>query len=54
MCAEYTLSRRERIQEQFELDLSAFDFPDVPDAWPGYKGPILRLGSDATTAVECR
>jgi len=53
MCADYTPSRKERIRDQFELDLEVFDLPDFPEAYPGYMAPILRSGQDASTAVEC-
>lgn len=53
MCADYTPSRRERMQEQFELDLSGLDMDVGPRALPGWMAPIIRAAHDVTSAIEC-
>lgn len=53
MCADYTPSRRERMQEQFSLDLDGVDVLAVPRALPGWMAPILRAGQGAADDIEC-
>lgn len=45
MCADYTPSRKEQIDDRFGVRSPQLDLP--PEAWPGYMAPILRGSHEA-------
>lgn len=49
MCADYTPSRKEQIEDCFSIRSLQLDLPS--EAWPGYMPPILR-GSHAMTCSK--
>lgn len=46
MCADYTPSRKEQIEESFRTGYPLLDLP--PEAWLGYMGPVLRCSHAMT------
>jgi len=50
MCADYTPSRKEQIEESFRAGYPLLDLP--PEAWPGYMAPILRGSHEAPGELE--
>ena len=50
MCADYTPSRKEQIEESFKTGYPLLNLP--PEAWPGYMAPILRGSHDALGELE--
>ncbi|TDY35075.1 SOS response-associated peptidase family protein [Janthinobacterium sp. 75] len=50
MCADYTPSRKEQIENHFGVRSPQFDLP--PEAWPGYMAPILRGSHDDPGELE--
>jgi len=50
MCADYTPSLKEQIEQQFGIRSPQFDLP--PEAWPGYMAPILRGSHEAPGEME--
>lgn len=50
MCADYTPSRKEEIEESFRAGYPLLDLP--PEAWPGYMAPILRGSHEAPGEME--
>ena len=50
MCADYTPSRKEQIEESFRASHPLFDLPPV--AWSGYMAPILRGSHEAPSQLE--
>lgn len=50
MCADYTPSRKEEIEERFGVRPPQLDLPS--EAWPGYMAPILRASLDAPGELE--
>ena len=50
MCADYTPSCRDQIEDQFGIRSAQLDLP--PEAWPGYMAPILRGSHEASGKLE--
>lgn len=50
MCADYTPSHKEKIEESFRTGSPLLDLP--PEAWPGYIAPILRGSLEAPGELE--
>lgn len=50
MCADYTPSRNEQIEERFGVRSPQLDLP--LEAWPGYMAPILRGSHEAPGELE--
>ena len=50
MCADYTPSRKEQIEDHFGLRSPQLELP--PDVWPGYMAPILRGSHEAPSELE--
>ncbi|MBW3496992.1 SOS response-associated peptidase [Janthinobacterium sp. NKUCC08_JDC] len=50
MCADYTPSRKEQIENQFGVRSPQLELP--PEAWPGYMAPILRGSHEAPGELE--
>lgn len=50
MCADYTPSRKEQIEESFRAGYPLLDLP--PDAWPGYMASILRGSHEVPGELE--
>ena len=50
MCADYTPSRKEQIDDRFGVRSPQLDLP--PEAWPGYMAPILRGSHEAPGELE--
>ncbi|MEX0141179.1 SOS response-associated peptidase family protein [Massilia sp. LMS1-1-1.1] len=50
MCADYTPSRKEQIEESFRAGYPLLDLP--PEAWPGYMAPIVRGSHEAPGELE--
>ena len=50
MCADYTPSRKEQIEESFRAGYPLLDLP--PDAWPGYMTSILRGSHEVPGELE--
>ncbi|MBB5610449.1 MULTISPECIES: SOS response-associated peptidase [unclassified Janthinobacterium] len=50
MCADYTPSRKEQIEESFRTGYPLLDLP--PEAWPGYMAPILRGSQESPGDLE--
>ena len=50
MCADYTPSRKEQIEDRFGVQSPQLDLP--PEAWPGYMAPILRGSHEAPGEME--
>ncbi|WP_102293692.1 SOS response-associated peptidase [Janthinobacterium sp. AD80] len=50
MCADYTPSGKEQIEDRFGVRSSQLDLP--PEAWPGYMAPILRGSHEAPGEME--
>ncbi|CAN5347331.1 hypothetical protein BH11PSE11_BH11PSE11_33280 [soil metagenome] len=50
MCATYTPTRRERLEQHFGVACPSENFE--PDVYPGYLGPIIRLADDQSGQVE--
>jgi len=50
MCADYTPSRKDQIEESFRTSYPLLDLP--PEAWPGYMAPVLRGSHEASGEME--
>ena len=50
MCADYTPSRNEQIENRFGVRSPQLDLP--PEAWPGYMAPILRGSHEAPGELQ--
>ena len=50
MCADYTPSRNEQIDDHFSIRSPQLDLP--PEAWPGYLAPILRGSYEVPGELE--
>ncbi|MDN2676687.1 hypothetical protein [Janthinobacterium sp. SUN033] len=50
MCADYTPSRKEQIEDRIGVRSPQLDLP--PEAWPGYMAPILRGSHEAPGQLE--
>ena len=50
MCADYTPSRKEQIEDRFGVRSPQLELP--PEAWPGYMAPILRSSHEAPGKLE--
>ncbi|MED5594539.1 SOS response-associated peptidase [Janthinobacterium sp. P210006] len=50
MCADYTPSRIDQIEEHFGVRSTQLELP--PEAWPGYMAPILRGSYEALGDLE--
>ena len=50
MCADYTPSRSDQIEQHFAVRPPQFDLP--PEAWPGYMAPIIRTSHELPGALE--
>lgn len=50
MCADYTPSRQDVIEDHFGFRSSQLDFP--PEVWPSYMAPILRSSHEAPGELE--
>lgn len=50
MCADYTPSRKEQIEELFGVSSPQLDLR--PEAWPGYMAPILRASHEMPSELE--
>ncbi|PJC99212.1 DUF159 family protein [Janthinobacterium sp. BJB1] len=50
MCADYTPSRNDQIEDRFGVRSAQLDLP--PEAWPGYMAPILRGSHEAPGEME--
>ncbi len=50
MCADYTPSRSDQIEQHFAVRSPQFDLP--PEAWPGYMAPIIRASHDVPGELE--
>lgn len=50
MCADYTPSRADQIEDQFGILSQQLDLP--PETWPGYTAPILRASHESRVELE--
>lgn len=50
MCADYTPSRKEQIEDHFRVLSTQLDIP--PEAWPGYMAPIIRGSHEVHRELE--
>ncbi|TSD71215.1 SOS response-associated peptidase [Janthinobacterium sp. KBS0711] len=50
MCADYTPSRSDQIEQHFAVRSPQFDLP--PEAWPGYMAPIIRASHEVPGELE--
>ncbi|MDN2674788.1 hypothetical protein OX459_25660 [Janthinobacterium sp. SUN026] len=50
MCADYTPSRKDQIEESFRTGYPLLDLS--PETWPGYMAPILRGSHEAPGELE--
>jgi putative SOS response-associated peptidase YedK len=50
MCADFTPSSSEQIEDRFGVLLPQLDLP--PEAWPGYMAPILRGSQESAGELE--
>ena len=50
MCADYTPSRKEQIEENFRTACPLLDI--LPEAWPGYIAPIIRGSHEVLGELE--